>query len=337
MNPQQTTPPSPPPAGPRRPTLAAIGAGAITSAGLGVYSAWQRSLRTQLAARSHVIPTPFGNLEYSHEWSGPPILVAHGILGGWDQGMLVTQLAPPTERNLHVVTVSRWGYLRTPMPRNPAHRTFEAQADSYVALLDHLGIDKVAMVGISGGAPSAILFALRHPDRVWGLVSVAGVTGPISPNFSMRDHAMLAVINNDLGLLTLKTFARKRLLAFYGGRRARPEAFRDEPEKQRVLEALYFPHPLSMRRRGLAHDLALFPTLPRYPVERIAVPTLAVHGTADATVPIAHSRFLVDNVKGARLLAVEGGGHLSIATHKEIALSGVYHFLQEHAPTYPIG
>jgi 2-hydroxy-6-oxonona-2,4-dienedioate hydrolase len=321
----------------RRPSLTALGAGAVTSAGVGVYSAWLRSLRLQLAARSRVIATPYGRLEYAQEWSGPPILVAHGILGGWDQGMLVTELAPPDERNLHVITVSRWGYLRTPIPRIPAHRTFEAQADSYVTLLDTLGIDRVAMVGISGGTPSAILFALRHPDRVWALVSVAGVTGPIVPNFTIRDHAMIAVANNDLALLTLRTFAKKYLMAFYGGRRARLDTFKSQPEKQRVLEALYFPHPLTLRRKGFAHDMALFPTLPRYPVERITVPTLAVHGTADATVPIAHSRFLVDNVRGARLLPVEGGGHLAIATHKEVALSGVYHFLQEHAPSYPNG
>lgn len=316
----------------RRPGLPVLGMGAVTSAGVGIYSAWQRSLRAQLATHSRVISTPYGNLEYAEEWNGPHILVAHGILGGWDQGMLVTELAPPDERNLHVISVSRWGYLRTPIPRKPEHRTFEAQADSYAALLDSLGIERVGIVGISGGMPSTLLFALRHPDRVWGLVSVAGVTRPISPNFTLKDHAMLAIINNDLGLLALRTFARERLMAFYGGKRGRLDDYRAEPEKLRVLEALYFPHPLSMRRKGLAHDLALFPTLPRYPVEQIKVPLLAVHGTADITVPIAHSRFLVDNVPGAQMLAVEGGGHLSIATHKEIALSGVYRFLQEHAP-----
>jgi pimeloyl-ACP methyl ester carboxylesterase len=87
-----------------------------------------------------------------------------------------------------------------------------------------------------------------------------------------------------------------------------------------------------MRRKGFALDYSLFPNLPRYPVERISVPTLAVHGTDDSTVPFSHSRFLADNVPGARLLAIEGGRHLSIVTHKEIALTGVYRFLLEHAP-----
>ena len=127
--------------------------------------------------------TPYGAIEYADEGSGPVILITHGILGGWDQGMLVTHLADPSQRPFRIISVSRWGYLRTPIPHDPALRTAEAQADAYEALLDTLGIDKVAMVGISGGGPSAIQFALRHPERCWALVSIAGVTRPIITNF----------------------------------------------------------------------------------------------------------------------------------------------------------
>jgi pimeloyl-ACP methyl ester carboxylesterase len=309
-----------------------MGVGGVASVGLGLYGAWLRSIGLRLATRSRLVKTPFGPLEYAEEWSGPPVLVAHGILGGWDQGMLITQLAAQDERSLRVISVSRWGYLRSPMPRNPAHRTHEAQADAYASLLDTLGIDRVAMVGISGGGPSAIQFALRHPDRVWALVSIAGVTGRLEPGLTRRERALLGILNNDLGLLTLRTLARERVMGIYGMTPERLAALRSEPDKLRVVEAIYFSHPLASRRRGFALDLALFPNIPRYPVERIGVPTLAVHGSADGTVPFSHSKFLADNVPGARLLTIEGGGHLSIVTHKEVALTGVYRFLQEHAP-----
>ncbi|MGA7732918.1 MAG: alpha/beta hydrolase [Chloroflexia bacterium] len=319
---------------PTRPlTRAVMGLGGVASAGVGLYAAWLRSKRLRLAARSRLVQTPLGPLEYAEAWSGPPVLVAHGILGGWDQGMLITQLAAQDERNLHVISVSRWGYLRSPMPRNPAHRTHEAQADAYASLLDTIGIDRVAMVGISGGGPSAIQFALRHPDRIWALVSIAGVSGRLDPGLTRKERALLGILNNDLGLLTLRTFARERVMSIYGMTPERLAALRSEPDKLRVVEAIYFPHPLALRRGGFALDLALFPNIPRYPVERIGVPTLAVHGSADSTVPFSHSQFLADNVPGARLLTIEGGGHLSIVTHKEVALTGVYHFLQEHAPS----
>jgi pimeloyl-ACP methyl ester carboxylesterase len=246
--------------------------------------------------------------------------------------MLVTHLAPPAQRPFRIIAVSRWGYLRTPIPHNPAHRTHEAQADAYASLLDTLGIDRVAMVGISGGGPSAIQFALRHPDRCFALISVAGVTGRIDPTLTRRQRALLKVLNSDLGLLTLRKLAKPRLMAIYGMTPARLASLQSQPDKLHALEAVYFPHPLAMRRRGFALDMALFPTIPRYPVERITAPTLAIHGTADPTVPIAHAHFLVDNVPGARLVAIEGGAHLVIITHKEIGLAAVLHFLQEHAP-----
>jgi pimeloyl-ACP methyl ester carboxylesterase len=285
-----------------------------------------------MSARSKLAQTPFGLLEYAEEWSGPPVLVTHGILGGWDQGMLITQLAPPDQRDLHIISVSRWGYLRTPVPANPLHRTHEAQADAYASLLDTLGIDRVAMVGISGGGPSAIQFALRHPDRVWALVSVSGVTGRLEPGLTGKERTFIKILNNNLGLLFLHAFAREQTMALYGLTPDRLAILKSQPDTLRIVEAIYFPHPGAMRREGFALDLSLFPTLPRYPVERISVPTLAVHGTADATVPYTHSQYLVDNVPGARLLKIEGGSHLSIVTHKETALTGVYRFLHEHAP-----
>jgi len=312
--------------------IAPLAAGGALLASLIAYTAWLRSLRKALDAHSHVVQTPYGAIEYADEGSGPVILITHGILGGWDQGMLVTHLADRSQRPFRIISVSRWGYLRTPIPRDPALRTHEAQADAYEALLDTLGIEKVAMVGISGGGPSAIQFALRHPERCWALVSIAGVTRPIITNFSRTERILLPIVNNDLGLLLIRTFAERRILSFYG---ATPEVlaqYESQPEKLTVLKAVYFPHPLQMRRAGFALDLAGFPLIPDYPLERIAVPTLAVHGTADGTVPIAHSQLLVDKVPDAQLLSIPGAGHLAIATHREIAVKGVLDFLQAHAP-----
>ncbi|HST05904.1 MAG TPA: alpha/beta hydrolase [Chloroflexia bacterium] len=305
-----------------------IAAGVAVAAGWATYTLWLRSLEAALDARSRVVQTPYGDIEYAEEGSGPPILITHGILGGWDQGMLVTHLADPPQRPFRIISVSRWGYMRTPIPRDPAMRTHEAQVDSYAALLDTLGVDKVAMVGISGGGPSAIQFALRHPDRCWALVSIAGVTRPIITNFTRTERILLPIVNNDLGLWLIRKFAEDRILSFYGATPEVLERFAGQPEKLAVLKAVYFPHPLEGRRAGFALDMEGFPVIPRYPVEQIAVPTLAVHGTADGTVPISHSQFLVDNVPGARLLSIEGAGHLAIATHKEIAVAGVLDFLR---------
>jgi pimeloyl-ACP methyl ester carboxylesterase len=52
--------------------------------------------------------------------------------------------------------MSRFGYLRTPLP---ADASAAAQADAHACLLDALGIRRAAIVGASAGAPSAMQFA----------------------------------------------------------------------------------------------------------------------------------------------------------------------------------
>ena len=52
----------------------------------------------------------------------------------------------------------------------PADASPEAQADAHACLLDALGIPNAAVVGVSAGGPSAMQFAIRHPQRTAALV-----------------------------------------------------------------------------------------------------------------------------------------------------------------------
>ena len=302
-------------------TLAAVGG----ARALGRYRARMREIKGALDAGSVVVDTAFGPIEYGTVGEGPAVLVAHGIGGGYDQGMLVTRLTE--ELSFKIISVSRFGYLRTPLGK---YRTPEEQADAYAALLDVLGIEKVAMVGISAGGTSALHFALRHPERCWALVSVAGVTQRLDPRLSRAERAFVALVNRDLGLWMLTSLAEERLYSLYNITPALRESLAGQPEKLEVLRAILFPFPMNHRRKGFNNDMANFARIPVLPVERIGVPTLAVHGTGDTVVPMSHSRFVVDKVPGARLLSIEGGGHLSVVTHTEQALSGVMEFLGKH-------
>jgi pimeloyl-ACP methyl ester carboxylesterase len=128
-----------------------------------VYAVFARDMtvaRARLAGRSQTTQTSFGTLEYALMGEGEPMLIVHGAAGGFDQGMDMT--GSMAGRGYRLIVPSRFGYLRSTMPDNP---TTAMQADAYVQLLDHLGIDKVVVVGISAGGWSSLQFAIRHPER----------------------------------------------------------------------------------------------------------------------------------------------------------------------------
>ena len=125
----------------------------------------------RIARGSQIAPTPCGPIEYAVRGEGPPVLVVHGAGGGFDQGL---ELADSIARaGFRVIAVSRFGYLRTPLPANASA---PAQADAHACLLDSLDLRQAAIVGVSAGGPSALQFALRFPDRTTALVLLVPAT-----------------------------------------------------------------------------------------------------------------------------------------------------------------
>ena len=137
-----------------------------------VYARCRRDIRAaqrrveSLGAR--VVETACGPIEYATLGEGYPVLVIHGIFGGFDQGLVTARktLGP----GFRAIVPSRFGCLGTPLPANASPAT---QADAYAYLLDALEIERAAVVATSAGGTSAIQFALRHPDRCSGLVLVS--------------------------------------------------------------------------------------------------------------------------------------------------------------------
>lgn len=114
---------------------------------------------------SQVIETANGPTEYARVGEGYPILVVHGAIGGFDQGLYVATSLGLS--NCQILSVSRFGHLRSPVPPNA---NLDTQADAYASLLDALKIKQAAVFAISAGSTSAIRFAARHPERVSALI-----------------------------------------------------------------------------------------------------------------------------------------------------------------------
>lgn len=260
------------------------------------------------------------------------MLALHGAMGGYDQGqILVRTIGEPEYR---YVSVSRPGYLGTPLT---AGRTPEEQADLFAELLDRLGVRQTAIMAISGGGPSAIQFALRHRVRCWGLVLISTCAGKVDTPIPLSFQLMKLLVRWPAFAAMMKRRTEKdleralrRSIADPG---LRARTLRD-PQVRPLIEELLVGgfDRMALRLPGTDNDIRITRTT-TYPLEQIAVPVLVVHGTKDRLVPFRqHGKLLAARIPGAQLLAVEGGEHMSIFTHRDEVRARVTRFLRELAP-----
>lgn len=107
-------------------------------------------------------------VEYSITGEGEKILILHG---GHSNCMETFGFHALTQSGFQLITPSRAGY-------GVSTKAFLDEACSrYVSLLDHLNIEKVHIIGISAGGPSAIRLASSFPQRVRSLTLQSAVTG----------------------------------------------------------------------------------------------------------------------------------------------------------------
>lgn len=248
---------------------------------------------------------------------GSPLLLIHGSGGGFDQGLALGHaLAPPGVR---VIAPSRFGYLRSPMPSDASG---ENQADHLAGLLDALGLDDAAVMGVSAGAVSALHFAVRHPRRTRALVLVVPAVYRPDPTVPMPGWALRLL---DLAIGADLPF---RLLARLAPQTARrlvlatpPEAYAAAPadEQRRADAMLAMIRPLSRRRLGLLNDSRLTTGAARVALETIRAPTLCISARDDGFGTYASACYCAQHIPGARFLGFDGGGHLLLGHRAEVA------------------
>lgn len=102
--------------------------------------------------------------------SGAPVLFIHGV--GMSAAIWQPQIDLMRDR-FDVIAIDMLGHGASPLPRENAE--LADYADQAIRLLDHLGLERVAVVGHSMGALVAQELALRHPSRVGSLVCLNAV------------------------------------------------------------------------------------------------------------------------------------------------------------------
>jgi pimeloyl-ACP methyl ester carboxylesterase len=313
---------------------AAIAAGAAAAIGWLIASAYRRDLHAARAriAASALAETKLGPIEYAIAGEGPPVLIVHGAGGGYDQGMELAQ--PLVGLGFRVIAVSRFGYLRTPLPLDASPA---AQADAHAGLLDALGIARAPIVGVSAGAPSAMQFALRHPQRCSALVLA------VPAAYVSRTDGSASMTPPPLTALLFGTALQSDFLFWVAPKVCRDTIIRSilatspalvraagAAERARVASVLEHILPVSERRAGLLNDAAVCSALERYELERIEAPTLVLTVADDLFGTFDTARYTAAHVPGAKFVAYATGGHLWVGHHDE-ALSEIATFLGEAA------
>ncbi len=240
--------------------------------------------------------------------------------------------APARERGLRMIGVDRPGYGNAPADPN---RSLRSVAEATAALMDDLGVDRFAVIGVSGGGPYALACGAFLPDRVVAVVSGAGRSGfDEEIDSAGMDPEELQMTREQALRPTAE--GRQALARFYD-----PEvehlrsadvdgfmsAFGDDPAaatpEQRtiaayVLEAIQ--EAIRPGRDGWLDDgLAMLRPWGFEPAD-VCQPVAVWHSEDDSMVAIQHGRRLVAAIPNAEPFLVDGLGHGGVCCRQEVPM-----------------
>jgi pimeloyl-ACP methyl ester carboxylesterase len=283
---------------------------------------------------SQIIDTACGPVECAIMGQGYPVLVVHGAIGGFDQGLILARNIDVSSHK--VISVSRFGYLRTPVP---AGATLDSQADAFASLLDTLGIRQAAVFAVSAGTTSALRFAARHPQRVSALVLLSpDAPGEVYMKLPPR-FVFDVLFRSDFFFWALITFFKKQIQTAFS---LVPEGAVLTPQDAALVDKVLLGNlPTSQRMDGTVFetytyedDFKTFLTLAsRYPLNQILTPALVINAANDPISLPVNVRALAEQMPNARLYIVPDGGHLLFG-HAEEVKAEIDSFLRSSVAGY---
>jgi pimeloyl-ACP methyl ester carboxylesterase len=224
------------------------------------------------------------------------------------------------------------------------YENIAAFADDLATIAEILGIDKMAVIGLSGGGPYALGCAAAMPDRV----VAAGILGGVAPflgdegitsglmNLGKRAAPLLRLggdplrIGASLMVRAIRPFANTALSLYAA---ISPEGDRrllTRPE----FGAMFLDDLLNGSRKQLAapfNDVVLFTRGWGFRLDEVKVPVRWWHGDSDHIVPFAHGQHAVALLPDAELIVLPGESHLGGLGRGEDVLSTLMKIWDEQA------
>jgi 3-oxoadipate enol-lactonase len=242
------------------------------------------------------------------EGNGPPIIFSHGFL--MDREMFAPQVEA-LRGEFRVISWDERGFGETEFDGRPF--TYWDSARDCLGLLDHLGIDRAVLGGMSQGGFLSLRSALLAPDRVRALVLIdtqSGVEDPERlPAYRQMQETWLAA-----GPVDELVQAIAQLII--------GDPVLSEPwiEKWRQLprEHMREPGNTLFDREDISDRLG-----------EIDCPAIVFHGTADMSIELDKAEQLCQGLSACTgVVRIEGGTHASNLTHPEQVNGPLLEFLR---------
>jgi pimeloyl-ACP methyl ester carboxylesterase len=259
-----------------------------------------------------------GYVEYGDP-AGRPVFLFPGVPGSRLQGHPDRSIAGTL--GVRLIGVDRPGYGLSDEQRG---RTLLDWPDDVAALADHLGFERFAVVGISGGGPFAAACAWKIPERLVA-VSLVSAMGPADAsetiaNMPWLNRLMLQIGKRSERLVSLPA------TALVGLARLRPEWFlavlnahlpavdRATYVRPEVQAAIREDTAEALRSggQGAIRDIVLLARPWGFSLHEIHVPMRLWHGTHDATVPLPIGHALATALPRCEAHFVPDTGHFLV-------------------------
>jgi pimeloyl-ACP methyl ester carboxylesterase len=251
---------------------------------------------------------------------GAPLVFLHGFPGSRLAAAVLDEAA--RARGVRVLAPERPGLGHSsPQPG----RTLLDHAHDVRCLAEQLGIDRVTILGESGGGPYALACAVELADRVDRVAVVCGlgpVAGPgATAGIAMKERFAYAVAAR------APLLAGRALVPIAAWARHRPRQFLHVAQWQlgsadRLalrgpigdLVAADFAEAFRQGGRGVAQDLALLFRPWLFDLRAIRIPVVFFHGQEDRTVAVGVTHEVARHVPGAQVRIWPRHGHFSLLT-----------------------